>query len=267
MLVQELYQVNDQLAAAENRNNPGADEKTGIKAKGSEGKGATVAKEKGVLKSVTREQRKCEIKVQLNDAPAKEKPSVLKAASIASDATKETEEPKVKLIPPSPLSTLLDTFVLKKCGISSTCSRTVLEWRLAFATMNCGVNGQYFRGSNGAICDCNTGYVLQLDGRTLLALSLSLSLPLPLSPSPPLPLSPSPSLPLSPSTPLPLPLYPSLPLSPSPSLSLSPPSPSLLPLFLPLSSLSFSLSPPSLSPPTDTRFFLSLSTFHLPTVV
>ncbi|CAI5504626.1 unnamed protein product [Closterium sp. Naga37s-1] len=239
MLVQELYQVKDRLAAAKNRNNPGADEKTGVKAKGSEGKGATVTKEKGVLKSVTREQRKCEIKVQLKDAPVKEKPSVLKAASIAADATKETEEPK-----------------------------------------SCGVNGRCIKDetTGASSCVCDTGYVLQADGKTFMSpppllsalfclsphLDFACFVSLPLSPSPPLPLSPSPPLPLSLSTPLPL--YPPAP----PPLSLSPSIP--LPLPLPLSSLS--LSPPSLSPSLLPHFLLpltpnvlSISTFHVPTMV
>ncbi|CAI5955016.1 unnamed protein product [Closterium sp. NIES-65] len=96
LLVQELHQVKARLAAAEKKGASGADRKTGAESRGSEVKGAAVNKEKGVHKSDTREQQKCEVSVQLKDAAMKEKIMELNVTSIVDDGNLVMGEPEVK---------------------------------------------------------------------------------------------------------------------------------------------------------------------------
>ncbi|CAI5991136.1 unnamed protein product [Closterium sp. NIES-64] len=96
LLLQELHQAKARLAAAEKKGASGADRKTGAESRGSEVKGAAVNKEKGVHKSDTREQQKCEVSVQLKDAAMKEKIVELNVTSIADDGTLVMGEPEVK---------------------------------------------------------------------------------------------------------------------------------------------------------------------------
>ncbi|CAI5475280.1 unnamed protein product [Closterium sp. Yama58-4] len=96
MLVQQMKLMKVRLVAAEKRNASHADEEKGAEARRSKVIAAAVAKGKGVHKSDTHEQQKCEVSVELKDAAVKEKTMMLNVASVAADGTRVMREPEVK---------------------------------------------------------------------------------------------------------------------------------------------------------------------------
>ncbi|CAI5479419.1 unnamed protein product [Closterium sp. Yama58-4] len=96
MLVHQVKLMNVRLAAAEKRNAFAADEEKGAEVRGSKDIAAAVVKGKGVHKSDTHEQHKCEVSVELKDAAVKEKTMMLNVESVAADGTGMMREPEVK---------------------------------------------------------------------------------------------------------------------------------------------------------------------------